>query len=106
MNDLARFVPYRTTEDRIDGAVLSFIDITRRRQAEDKLREGERRMRIVAGGTKDYAIITFDDEGYVTRWNASAELIARVPETRQSLNPTRAAHTRRRGNAGSQVTSV
>ncbi|MEI6001527.1 PAS domain S-box protein [Paraburkholderia bengalensis] len=72
---LARFVPYRTTEDRIDGAVLSFIDITGRRQAEDRLREGERRMRIVAEGTKDYAIITFDDEGLITSWNAGAERI-------------------------------
>ncbi|MBP0588540.1 PAS domain-containing protein [Paraburkholderia sp. LEh10] len=72
---LARFVPYRTTEDRIDGAVLSFIDITGRRQAEDRLREGERRMRIVAEGTKDYAIITFDDDGIITSWNAGAERI-------------------------------
>ncbi|WP_227247218.1 CheR family methyltransferase [Paraburkholderia caribensis] len=72
---LARFVPYRTTEDRIDGAVLSFIDITGRRLAEERLREGERHMRIVAEGTKDYAIITFDDEGLVTTWNAGAERI-------------------------------
>ena len=48
---LARFVPYRTTEDRIDGAVVSFIDVTDRRRAEDRLREGERLMRIVAEGT-------------------------------------------------------
>ncbi|WP_322102205.1 CheR family methyltransferase [Paraburkholderia sp. J41] len=72
---LARFVPYRTTEDRIDGAVLSFIDVTDRRQAEDRLREGERRMRIVAEGTRDYAIITFDDTGLITSWNAGAERI-------------------------------
>ncbi|MFC0398767.1 CheR family methyltransferase [Paraburkholderia rhizosphaerae] len=72
---LARFVPYRTTEDRIDGAVLSFIDITERRNAEDRLRDGERRMRIVAESTKDYAIITFDDEGLITSWNAGAQRI-------------------------------
>ncbi|MBS6360719.1 CheR family methyltransferase [Burkholderia sp.] len=72
---LARFVPYPTTEDRIDGAVLSFVDITDRRHAEDRLREGERRMRIVAEGTKDYAIVTFDDDGLVTSWNAGAERI-------------------------------
>ncbi|WP_321820206.1 MULTISPECIES: CheR family methyltransferase [unclassified Burkholderia] len=72
---LARFVPYRTTEDRIDGAVLSFVDITDRRHAEDRLREGERRMRIVAEGTKDYAIITFDDDGLITSWNAGAKRI-------------------------------
>ncbi|HEY2024712.1 CheR family methyltransferase [Paraburkholderia sp.] len=72
---LARFVPYRTTEDRIDGAVLSFIDITGRRHAEDRLREGERRMRIVAQGTRDYAIITFDEDGIINSWNAGAERI-------------------------------
>lgn len=72
---LARFVPYRTTEDRIDGAVLSFIDVTDRRRAEDRLREGERLMRVVTEGTKDYAIITFDDGGIVTSWNAGAERI-------------------------------
>lgn len=72
---LARFVPYRTTEDLIDGAVLSFIDITGRRKAEDQLREGERRMRIVAESTKDYAIVTFDDEGVITSWNAGAQRI-------------------------------
>jgi two-component system CheB/CheR fusion protein len=72
---LARFVPYRTTEDRIDGAVLSFIDITGRRHAEDRLREGERLMRIVAEGTRDYAIITFDDEGIITSWNVGAQRI-------------------------------
>ncbi|HVE05780.1 MAG TPA: CheR family methyltransferase [Paraburkholderia sp.] len=72
---LARFVPYRTTEDRIDGAVLSFIDITGRRHAEERLREGERLMRIVAEGTRDYAIITFDDNSNITSWNVGAERI-------------------------------
>lgn len=72
---LARLLPYRTTEDRIDGAVLSFIDITSRRAAEERLRDGERRMRIVAESTRDYAIITFDDEGRVTSWNVGAQRI-------------------------------
>lgn len=72
---LARFLPYRTTEDRIDGAVLSFIDITSRKAAEAQWREGERRMRIVAESTRDYAIITFDDDGRITSWNMGAERI-------------------------------
>lgn len=72
---LARFLPYRTTEDRIDGAVLSFIDITSRRAAEERLREGERRMNIVAESTRDYAIITVDDDGRVTSWNSGAQRI-------------------------------
>ncbi len=72
---LARFLPYRTTEDRIDGAVLSFIDITSRRAAEERAREGEHRMNIVAESTRDYAIITFDDDGRITSWNRGAERI-------------------------------
>ncbi|SPA22618.1 Putative chemotaxis methyltransferase protein; contains Methylesterase domain (CheB), Methylase of chemotaxis methyl-accepting proteins domain (CheR), signal transduction histidine domain (NitrB), signal receiver (Rec) domain [Cupriavidus taiwanensis] len=77
---LARFLPYRTTEDRIDGAVLSFIDITSRRAAEERLREGEKRMNIVAESTRDYAIITFDDKGRVNSWNTGAERIFGVGE--------------------------
>lgn len=69
---IARFMPYRTTEDRIDGAVLTFIDITARREAEERLHEGERRMRIVAESTKEYAIITIDESGLVMTWNTGA----------------------------------
>ncbi|GAA4339677.1 hypothetical protein GCM10023144_38200 [Pigmentiphaga soli] len=72
---LARLLPYRTTEDRIDGAVLTFIDVTARREAEDRLREGERRLRLVAESTHDYAIITLDDEGRIDSWNTGAERI-------------------------------
>jgi two-component system CheB/CheR fusion protein len=63
---LARVLPYRTAEDRIDGAVLTFVDITRRRRAEES-------MRLVAQSTRDYAIITFDAGGLITSWNPGAE---------------------------------
>jgi two-component system CheB/CheR fusion protein len=63
---LARVLPYRTTEDRIDGAVLTFVDITSRRQAEERLR-------LVAESTKDYAIITLDVDGRITTWNQGAQ---------------------------------
>jgi two-component system CheB/CheR fusion protein len=36
---LVRHHPYRTAEDRIDGVVITFVDITRRKQAELELRE-------------------------------------------------------------------
>jgi two-component system, chemotaxis family, CheB/CheR fusion protein len=36
---LRRVLPYRTHEDRIDGVVIAFIDITERRQAQDVINE-------------------------------------------------------------------
>lgn len=72
---IARLLPYRTTEDRIDGAILTFFDITARRHAEEKLSAGEERMRLVAESTKDYAIITCDTEGRITSFNKGAERI-------------------------------
>jgi two-component system CheB/CheR fusion protein len=69
---IARFLPYRTTGDRIDGAVLTFIDVTARRLAEERLRNGERRMRLTAETMRDYAIVTMNDAGQVTSWNAGA----------------------------------
>lgn len=40
---MMRIRPYRTVEDRIDGVVLSFVDITERREAEERLRQSEER---------------------------------------------------------------
>jgi two-component system CheB/CheR fusion protein len=72
---IARLLPYRSSEDHIDGTVLTFIDITKRRAAEDDLRRGEERMRLVAESTHDFAIIVLDDHGVITDWNTGAELI-------------------------------
>jgi two-component system CheB/CheR fusion protein len=65
---LARVLPYRTSEDRIEGAVLTFVDITSRRKAEET-------MRLLAESTKDYAILTVDLEGCITTWNHGAERV-------------------------------
>ncbi len=72
---LARFLPYRTLDDRIQGAVLTFIDITDRRRAEEDLRAGEAHMKLLAQSTKGYAIITLDCDGFITTWNRGAEII-------------------------------
>ncbi|HEV8312433.1 MAG TPA: CheR family methyltransferase [Burkholderiaceae bacterium] len=72
---IARLLPYRTLEDHIGGAVLTFIEITRRRRAEQQLHEEQDRMRLVAASTRDYAIFTTDAEGRVTTWNQGAQSI-------------------------------
>jgi two-component system CheB/CheR fusion protein len=72
---IARLLPYRSSEDHIDGTVLTFIDITKRHAAEEELRLGEERMRLIAESTRGYAIITLDEHGIITSWNQGAELI-------------------------------
>ena len=42
---LRRVTPYRTTDNRIDGVVVAFVDITARKTAEDALRASEEQFR-------------------------------------------------------------
>jgi PAS domain S-box-containing protein len=44
---LMRIVPYRTADDRIDGVVLSFVDVTAHEHAHARVRESERRFSAV-----------------------------------------------------------
>ncbi len=38
---LTRLLPYRSAEDRIEGVVVTFVDITSRKQAEEELRQSK-----------------------------------------------------------------
>ncbi len=70
---LARMLPYRTGEDRIDGAVLTFIDITTRRSAERRVDIDRERMHLIAASMPDVAILTADESGHLTSWSSGAE---------------------------------
>ena len=66
---LVRIVPYRTSEEKIDGVVLNFVDITRRKQSESELRAAvdarEQQARLfdtTLSSIADFAY-TFDQEG-------------------------------------------
>ncbi|TFF41781.1 CheR family methyltransferase [Pseudomonas sp. RIT623] len=72
---LARLLPYRASERNVDGTVLTFIDISKSRAAEERLRQGEERMRLVAESTHDFAIILLDEQGLIIDWNTGAALI-------------------------------
>jgi two-component system, chemotaxis family, CheB/CheR fusion protein len=69
---LMHLSPYRTSEDRIEGVILTFVDITRRLRAEERLRASEERLRLVVESVEDYAIFTTDAGGLIETWNAGA----------------------------------
>lgn len=72
---LARLLPYRSSEHRIEGAVLTFIDVTERRDAEHRMQLGEAHMKLIAESAKDFAIMTVNPDGVIATWNYGAEVI-------------------------------
>jgi two-component system CheB/CheR fusion protein len=70
---LMNILPYRTSEDRIEGVILTFLDITGRKEAEGRLRLSEERLRLLIESVTDYSIIIQDIEGRIEVWNPGAE---------------------------------
>lgn len=50
---MMRVLPYRTAEDHINGVVVTFIDMTRRKQTEEELRASEEKYRTVLSTVDD-----------------------------------------------------
>ncbi|HSH92253.1 MAG TPA: PAS domain S-box protein, partial [Ramlibacter sp.] len=67
---MSRLLPYRTMDDRIAGVVVSFIDITERKAAE----EVRRWLSAVVASTTD-AIVSFALDLTILSWNEGAERI-------------------------------
>ncbi|MDM8520140.1 chemotaxis protein CheB [Anaerolineales bacterium HSG6] len=66
---IMRIVPYRTFENMIDGVVITFIDITKQKLAEEALRVSEEKLRGIVENVNIF-ICTIDRQGtllYINR---------------------------------------
>ena len=75
---LTRMRPYRTVEDKIDGVVVTFVDIGERLRAQDALRNGEARLRAIIDSVAD-AIVTIDEHGMVQSLNTATTAMFGYP---------------------------
>lgn len=58
---LVRIMPYRTFDDRIDGLVITFINISEQKRTEQKLLESDKKNRILLSATTEVKIVLADD---------------------------------------------
>ena len=72
---LVRVRPYRTIDDKIDGVVATFVDITERRRAETALRDNEEHLQqeMMLVDLSRSPIFVWDFDGGITRWNRGSE---------------------------------
>lgn len=67
-----RLMPYRTFEDKIDGLVITFIDITKSKQFENALQESQMTLRSFILSVPS-VILGLSSEGNVIEFNPEAE---------------------------------
>ncbi len=71
---LMRIQPYRTIDNLIEGAVISFIDITEMVRTRDALHEANEQLRLAVVVCDSSDAITVQDlDGVITAWNPSAK---------------------------------
>jgi two-component system CheB/CheR fusion protein len=70
---MLRIQPYRTLDNVIEGAVLTFVDITEMKQTQEALRKANelQRLAVVVRDARD-AVTLQDLEGRILAWNAGA----------------------------------
>jgi two-component system CheB/CheR fusion protein len=70
-----RFRPYRTVDDKIDGVVATFLDVTDRRQMEDALRHSGEMLRQESRLVElsRAPIFVWDSNGTIVQWNRGSE---------------------------------
>jgi two-component system CheB/CheR fusion protein len=69
---IRRITPYRTQDDRIEGVVVTFVDITERKQSEEALKESETRYRELVQNASS-AIMRWKRDGTLVFFNEYAQ---------------------------------
>ena len=84
---MMRLLPYRTADDRINGVVITFFDITRRRESEEALRQSEENYRIQlekeveertvesTESKERYLTLVENIPDVITRWSRNLKLV-------------------------------
>jgi len=70
---LVRIMPYRTFDDRIDGLVITFINISDHKKIEERLVKSEKMNSILLGDSTDIKVILSHDNE-ILEFNPEAEL--------------------------------
>lgn len=83
---LMRVVPYRTAADRIDGVILTFVDITGRKSVDEALRASEQRLRR-ALAIETVGVVFFKTDGTII--DASDAFLHLSGYTREDLEQGR-----------------
>ncbi|MBV9567083.1 MAG: PAS domain-containing protein, partial [Hyphomicrobiales bacterium] len=70
-----RLRPYRTVDDKIDGVVITFVDVTERREVEHALRESEQKLQLVKRLVElsHDPIFIWDFDDGIVEWNRGSE---------------------------------
>ena len=84
---MMQLLPYRTAEDHINGIVITFFDITKRKESEENLRRSEEKYRkqlevevelrtiALQNSQEQYSSLIENTPDIITRWNRKFELI-------------------------------
>ncbi len=67
------YQPLHDVAGNITGIFVEGFDVTAARRAHDALRESEERLRLTIESATDYAILTTDNDGWITSWSPGAE---------------------------------
>jgi two-component system CheB/CheR fusion protein len=72
---LLRLRPYRTVENRIDGVVATFLDITERLRMEEELRTSEQQLKqeMQLVELSRSPLLVWDFDGAILKWNRGSE---------------------------------